>query len=165
MFYSKEQDLVNPGTIFIWHKYPNLHYEGPKDIWGLYWGKTDPFIDPVQVIFHKFTSRYDKYKTGEAREDHRIYVMKKSDYGFFEASHSVIDFTFPCMFNNEADYNSAKIVPVHQLPEDKIRYFYNQIKQSYSNIEYKIKCRIMENLNNAGITGLEKPKRNIKRPY
>ena len=69
------------------------------------------------------------------------------------------------MFNNEADYNSAKIVPVHQLPEDKIRYFYNQIKQPYSNIEYKIKCRIMENLNNAGITGLEKPKRNIKRPY
>jgi hypothetical protein len=156
---------VDPGTIFIWRNYPNLHYEGPKDIWCLYWGKTDSFIDPVKVIFHKFTSQFHYYETCGEREKHKICDMKKSEYSFFEAEHSIIDFTFPCMFDYETGYNSAKIDVIFKLPEDKIRFFYNHIKQPYANIEYKIKCRIKENLNNSGINGLEMPKRNIQRPY
>lgn len=153
------------GTIFIWRKYPYLEHEAnPKDAWCIYFGESDYFDDPKFVIFHKLTSLKHFYDKGGAREKNNHHVFYSRDNDFL-AKDSIIDFSFRPEYIEKLLFESATIEILCELPDDKVRFLYNKIKHPSCGYEYKIKCRIRESLNNEGYDGLDKPKRDIRRPY
>jgi len=153
------------GTIFIWRDYPHLLMEDEKDIWCVYLGETEAFYEPVFVLFHKLTGRDYYYKVGGERENRRHYKFTTEEYQKLKKD-SIFDFEQYNEAVHKSEFEKIKIEIIQELPNDKVRMIYNNIKEPYCRYEYEIKCRIFECLNNEGIYGLEKPKRkNIRRPY
>ena len=148
------------GSVFRWNDFPDNRFgEGDKARWFICVGFTGPFSQTAFVYAHTTTTQLQHFESGGIRHGHSYFIFKCTEHQCFELD-CAIDF-------NESTY-SIKMEKIEQfslnieekgmLREDTMRMIYKRMAES-KHTSLIVKNDIYNSFNQAGITGLKKPKK------
>ncbi len=147
------------GTLLRWDHFPAPKYGTEiKPRWFIYLGETGSFAQIAYVYLATTTTQLDHFQPGGTRAGHIHFKFEKRQFGMFDED-CIIDFDekpYSIEKDNLLKYQ-ANIVEKGMINELTLRMIYNRFLQSglLSKMEM---LDLHSSFNNAGITGLKKPK-------
>lgn len=147
------------GTLLRWDNFPWPRYgTGIKPRWFIYLGDTGPFAQVAFVYLATTTTQIEHFQSGGIRAGHSHFKFETRQFTIFDED-CIIDF-------DDRPYPIEKVKLLNRqtnlevkgkLNEQTLRMIYNRFLRSgvLSKMEM---LDIHDSFNNAGITGLAKPK-------
>jgi hypothetical protein len=148
---------LKPGTVFRWNKFPFPKYGGEtKARWFIYLGDSGLLSTPILAHICTTTTSLADFGPGGNRLNHRFLLIKKTQHPFFDED-CILDF-------DEEPYSREKSILLGnpdietkgELDRETLKTIYRGILKSRQ-YSPRVILDIHTSLNQAGITGLQKP--------
>jgi len=147
------------GTLFRWNNFPDPRYGSDiKARWFIYLGDTGPFSQIAIFYLATTTTQTNNFLKGGTRAGHSHFKFETRQFPIFDED-CIIDF-------DESPYSIEKenflkkqsdIIIKGRLKEETLRMIYKRFLESGVCSKMEM-LDIHNSFNNAGITGLKKPK-------
>lgn len=147
------------GTLLRWNHFPWPRYGTEiKPRWFICLGETGPFSQISFIYLATTTTQIEHFQPGGTRTGHNKFKFETRQFAFFDDD-CILDYDDPPYAIKKQDLlnHLADLEVKGKLNEQTLRMIYNNLlkSDSYSKM---VLLDLHNSFNNAGITGLKKPK-------